>query len=435
MKKGFLFTRGHTLVAEKDSALLEYVGALAKMVKGGIAKHDSHEHALLLPVDTGALEATKSLAKRHASPGLKYIVVIGIGGSNLGTKAVYDALRGGHDLALLHMPKLLFLDTFSHNAVEEIDEILRRGIKSSNEIVINLISKSGTTTESIANFELLFQTLEKRFSDIGSRVVCTTDTDSALWVEGKRRGFGLLPIPLLVGGRYSVFSAVGLFPLLLAGIDIEGFREGGRDMLRAALSSDKHENWATRSAEELFTAMHAGCTMFNIFHFNPELESLGKWECQLIAESLGKETNLFGEIVRMGITPIVSVGSSDLHSMGQLYFGGPRDKFTMLVRAEEGVGTRIQTGGILSSLVKGISGKSGSEIMEAIFWGVKSAYEKKGLPFSTVRLPTVSPYTLGLYMEWRMATVIYLAKLMNVNPFDQPNVEDYKKITREILAR
>ena len=429
MKKGFSYTKAHTLVAQKDSALKQYIPALANTVKEDAGKYDSHEHALFLPLDQEILKNAKSMAKRYAGPKLKYVIVIGIGGSNLGTKALYDALYRGTS----RTPKLLFLDTLSHNVLSAIEETLKREVKNSSEVLINLISKSGTTTESIANFELLYQILEKRFSDIGSRVVCTTDTDSALWAEGKRRDFGLLSIPTLVGGRYSVFSAVGIFPLLLAGVDVDAFREGGADMLHLVVSSEQDKNHAKAAAEELFAAMHAEYTIVNIFHFNPELESLGKWERQLIAESLGKEINLSGEIVHTGITPIVSIGSTDLHSMAQLYFGGPKDKFTMLVRAGEEADVRIPTNGTLSSLVGGIPGKTGAEIMEAIFEGVKSAYEKKKLPFAVVRLPAISPYTLGFYMEWRMATVMYLAKLMNINAFDQPNVEDYKSVTRALL--
>ena len=105
----------------------------------------------------------------------------------------------------------------------------------------------------------------------------------------------------------------------------------------------------------------------------------------------------------------------------------------MFVRAEVPTDSRIDPRGVCGTLVEGTTGKTSSEIMEAILSGVMHAYEKHHLPFSEARLPEISNYSLGLYMEWRMATVIYLAKLMNVNAFDQPNVEDYKKKTRELL--
>ena len=434
MSKEFSVDRTHAFAAIPSSTLIPYVTELAEMMRAGTSGRSAHEESLLLPTDPGVLLAAQIMKERYASTALKYVVVVGIGGSNLGTKAVYDALYGNEDLGRTRMPKLLFLDTVSTPLVTALEEILLSAT-TSKEILVNLISKSGTTAESIANFEVVYEALKKRFADIDSRIVCTTDVDSALWTLGKERSFGLLPIPLHVGGRYAVFSLVGIFPLLLAGVPVEEFRKGGTEMLHASTSLEQENNPATRAAEELFTAMHEGCTMLNIFHFNPELESLGKWERQLIAESLGKEKDLDGNIVYAGITPIVSIGSTDLHSMAQLYFGGPRDKFTMLIRATEHTEARVPTDGVLTSLVGGISGKSQAAIMEAIVAGVAGAYQKNALPFISVRLPSVSAYTLGLYMEWRMATVMYTAKLMQLNPFDQPNVEDYKSGTRKILSQ
>jgi len=433
MPKGLSFTTHHDLPVEIHDNLRAYVSELSEVVEEKSDDYSTPPHALQLPADAHIMEEVAIAAKRYSSPHLKYVLVIGIGGSYLGTKAVYDALVGGEYGGSAQRTKLLFLETFSPQALENVNRILATEVHSSNELLINLISKSGTTTEPIANFQLLYGDLSKRFSDIATRVVCTTDVGSALWIEGARLGFGLLSVPTHVGGRYSVFSSVGLFPLLLAGVDVDGFREGGKDMLQAVLSLDEKKNYAVRSAQEMFSALSLGCSMFNIFHFNPELESLGKWERQLIAESIGKEKDLSGKVVYAGITPIVSIGSSDLHSMVQLYLGGPRDKFTMFVRAEVPTDPRIDPRGVCGTLVEGTTGKTSSEIMEAILSGVMHAYEKHHLPFSEARLPEISNYSIGLYMEWRMATVIYLAKLMNVNAFDQPNVEDYKKKTRELL--
>jgi glucose-6-phosphate isomerase len=434
MSNEFSVDRTHAFPLPSSSALTPYVAELAEMVHAGTSGRGLHEESLLLPTDSGVLIAAEIMKERYAHAELKYVVVVGIGGSNLGTKAVYDALYGNEDLGRARMPKLLFFDTASVSTLRVFDEILLSATNA-QEILINLISKSGNTAESIANFEVLYQVLEKRFSDIASRVVCTTDVDSALWLLGKSRGFGLLPIPAHVGGRFSVFSPVGIFPLLLAGVPVAEFREGGAEMLRTVTLLDQENNPAIKAATELFVAMHEGCAMLNIFHFNPELESLGKWERQLIAESLGKEKDLDGKVVHTGITPIVSIGSTDLHSMAQLYFGGPRDKFTMLIRATENTEVRVSAEGMLAPLVGGIGGKSEAEIMEAILAGVEGAYTKNALPFISVRLPSVSARTLGLYMEWRMATVMYTAKLMHVNPFDQPNVEDYKVVTKALLNK
>ncbi|OGZ14637.1 MAG: hypothetical protein A3H76_05740 [Candidatus Lloydbacteria bacterium RIFCSPLOWO2_02_FULL_54_12] len=413
-------------------ALDAYIGEIAAMKEGAAGKYSVHESSLFLPLDEKILAEAESQGEKYVSAQLRYIVVIGIGGSNLGAKAVYDALRGTYDPARPQKPKLVFLDTLSHDTFRALDELFEARVEHSEQVLINIVSKSGTTAESVANFALLYRSLAKRLPDIASRIVATTDRDSLLWKAGEKHGWGLLAIPLPVGGRFSVFSAVGLFPLLAAGIDVREFCRGAAEMCRAITSPDE-TNPARRPAEELFAAMRSGCSMVNLFYFHPELESLGKWERQLIAESLGKEKDVTGKTVHAGITPLVSIGSTDLHSMAQLYFGGPRDKFTLLIRASETKGDRIPEEGPLSDIVPGLAGKETSAVMDAIYRGVSAAYKAHALPHGEVLLSTVSSHALGQYMEWRMATVMYLAKLMKVNAFDQPNVEDYKSVTKKLL--
>ncbi len=396
--------------------------------------YETREHVIRLPADASMIAETKHMAERFYSSTLRYVVVIGIGGSNLGAKAVYDALRGSLDLASPNEPKIIFLDTVSTHLLHAITEMLLTKTTHAEEIIINLVSKSGSTTESIANFELLMETLASRLLDIEKRVVITTDNGSPLWKLGEERGYGLLTIPKMVGGRYSVFSTVGLFPLMLAGIDVVELCEGAKNVLESLEPNSPSGNRAKRAAEELYSYHKSGCSILNLFFFNPELESLGKWERQLVGESLGKEKDKSGKTVHAGITPIVSIGSTDLHSMAQLYFGGPRDKYTMLIHAGEITSRKIQAEPLLPGLIAHLGGKSPTEVMEAIFSGVMDAYTTNELPFVEVRMSRLSAHTLGMYLQWRMLTVIYLAHLMHVDPFDQPNVEDYKKGTRERLA-
>ena len=419
--------------ASNAHGLSDYVNELRMLVSQNSEEYPLHEHLLKLPRDQRVLALTEEAAARYRSDRLKYVIVIGIGWSNLGAKAVYDAMRGVLGELTTASPKLLFADTVSSSLLSNMTEFLEHHVTHADELVINLISKSGTTTESIVNFEILYRSLAEKFPDIASRIVVTTDHGSRLWNEGERLGFGLLPIPNEVGGRYSVFSAVGLFPLLLAGIDIMELRAGGSAMLEQCILDNISLNPALIAAQTIHAAHQEGATIHNLFLFNPELESLGKWERQLIAESLGKECDLSGAVVRAGITPIVSIGSTDLHSMAQLYFGGPRDKFTTIVQADAPRQPRVSDQEVLHELVSGLSGKSPSDIMQAIVSGVRVAYKKNKLPVALVRLSEISPYTLGAYLLWRMATVMYLAKLMRVNAFDQPNVEDYKIATREFL--
>lgn len=433
MKSTLQFTYHTQKKSEVPETLLGYVNELSSIAIQDSGEYVSHEHSIRLPRDSKIFTDAQAAADKYKTDHLKYIVVIGIGGSNLGAKAVYDALRGQLDYLGDAYPKMLFADTISASLLSDMIALFDRTLTASNQIVINLVSKSGGTTESIANFELLYRALVGKFPDIASRIVFTTDFESKFWNEGRRLGFGLLLIPKEVGGRYSVFSSVGAFPLLLAGVDVTTMRIGASEMLSLCVSDDVEENPALHAALAMHDAMSEGVTMHNIFLFNPEMESLGKWERQLIAESLGKEKDVDGKIVHVGITPIVSIGSTDLHSMAQLYFGGPRDKFTMLVHAPSRKTIRLPEEDVLQGLVPGLSEKTPDDIMRAIIGGVRAAYEKNSLPFMEVDFTELSERSIGAYFMWRMVTVMYLAKLLHVNAFDQPNVEDYKMTTRELL--
>jgi glucose-6-phosphate isomerase len=173
-----------------------------------------------------------------------------------------------------------------------------------------------------------------------------------------------------------------------------------------------------------------------LFLFANDLESLGKWCRQLMAESLGKEFNRKGKTANVGITPDVSIGSTDLHSMAQLYLGGPHDKFTVFLSVENS-NSHISVPRLkgYSNLVYGIQGKSLESIMGAIFEGTKGAFRKGKRPFMEIKLPGKSEYALGQFLQFKMIETIYLGFLLGVNPFDQPNVESYKEETRRILRK
>jgi glucose-6-phosphate isomerase len=161
---------------------------------------------------------------------------------------------------------------------------------------------------------------------------------------------------------------------------------------------------------------------------------MGKWYRQLMRESIGKEHDKEGNVAHIGITPMVSIGSTDLHSMAQLYFGGPRDKFTCFVSAPQEEDVAISQEQVFLHLVEGIQGKTFAQIMEAIMGGVRAAYQKNELPYVDIALPEISEVVLGQYLQFRMMEMMFLAQFLNVNAFDQPNVEDYKAETRKLLV-
>ncbi len=422
------------------SHYVEHLSVVASDFNEKEINYEEAESSINLPFDKEAYEKVKEVAEKTRTKFLKYIIIVGIGGSNLGTKAVVDGVRGTIDSFLgadKEIPKIIFAGTTSPKLLDGIRKILKENIETPEEVLVNVVSKSGTTTETIANFEIIYSFLKERFGNeetIKNRIVVTTDYESELWKIADLRGFELLAVPKNVGGRYSIFSAVGLFPLMLAGVNTERLLEGARTMREICIKKDLSDNPALISAVLIFLHNKKDVSINNTFFFNPHFESVGRWYRQLMGESIGKKYSTDDREVNVGITPIISVGSADLHSMAQLYLGGPKDKFTTFVYApEDSKEVIVPKDIIFPGLVEGVEGKELGTIMDAIFRGAKEAYKKDGLPFVEVILKDTGEYTLGQFLQFKMIEMMYLARLFEVNAFDQPNVEDYKRVTRRIL--
>lgn len=449
------------IIIEAAEKLQPYVRTLRAVVNQG--DYSAPESSLNLPSDASILKDVTMLVKKMVTKRLKYVVVVGIGGSNLGTKAIYDALNGYTDpLEPSRFPRMIFAETVDAEYLSKLNVLLRKTVKAPVEVLVVVISKSGGTTETMANADVIMAALEKRWPrKAAERIVVITDRGSKLWQLAETRQLEHLAIPDSVGGRYSVFSSVGLFPLAAAGISITELLSGAKEMREHCLNngpinqsnrvlsrepsnytSALENNPALASAITLFLNHSRGFTINDTFLFHPELESLGKWYRQLMGESIGKEYDRESKIVHTGITPTVSIGSTDLHSMGQLYLGGPRDKFTTFVTTaksstviSERHSPTVPANGYFSQLIPGLQKKSLPAIMDAILQGVIIAYGKQRFPYTQVILDDLSPRSLGEFLQFKMVEMMYLGQLMNVNPFDQPNVELYKVETRRILKR
>ena len=394
--------------------------------------YEAYESSILLPGDEGMLASVTTLASQKAGAELRYHIVVGIGGSNLGTKAVYDALYGAWDvLEPSRTSKLLFAETTDPEWLTKASKLIDM-LESPQEVIVSVISKSGGTTETLANFEIIMHALGTKFGDVRNRVVAITDEGSALWEQAGAQNISRLAIPKPVGGRFSVLSAVGLFPLATVGVDITALLDGARTMRDRCVTEGGQRSAAT-SATLLAHHLSEGKTINDNFFFHPELESLGKWYRQLMGESVGKADSLNGETVHTGITPTISLGSTDLHSVGQLYLGGPRDKFTTFVYTAETADISVPPQRVFPELIPAITKKTAKTILEAILDGVKIAYQKAGLPFMEIAMERIDEQTIGAFLQFKMIEMMYLGQLLNVNTFDQPSVEAYKVETKKIL--
>ncbi len=420
-------------IIKTASQLADYAKHLQQVVESG--NYEAAESSINLPSDQDVLTQSQEMKKQKVTNKLKYIIDIGIGGSNLGTKAIYDAFFGYYDILedqREYNAKMIFVDTNEEEFLAKLCKFIEK-LNDKEEVLINAISKSGGTTETIANLEIVMAAMERKFPGSKDRLVITTDENSPLWVKAQEMRVAVLPLAKQVGGRFSVFSNVGIFPLTAIGINVEAIRDAATKIRDLCLNEDPAQNPAMQSAAILYLHYKNGKKINDNFFFTPQLESIGKWYRQLMGESVGKEHDLQGNPAHTGITPTVSLGSTDLHSVGQLYLGGPKDKITTFVSAAKPKYEARVPETLQFPLVEHINGKRASQIMDAIKDGVKIAYKNQEQPFTEIILDEINESGLAEFMQFKMVEMMYLGKLMNVNTFDQPHVELYKVETKKIL--
>jgi glucose-6-phosphate isomerase len=420
----------------------EILNLLEKQLQPEIERiNTAHAHnystdyaSINLPFDKDLIKTIQYAVKEKKSLQPTTLVVIGIGGSNLGTIAVLEGLRGKF-YNEHYTINVYFLDTVDTDHVSDIAQLVEHELATGNNIVINVISKSGTTTETIANFEVFLELLKNhRPYNYHNFVVATTDKDSPLWQLAQNEEFICLEIPDNVGGRYSVFSAAGLFPLCFLGVNIENICEGAQSGYWLSTQKSFSENPAALSASLIVTHYKQGNIIHDTFLFSVALAGLGAWYRQLSAESVGKAYDRNNTLINTGVLPTISIGSTDLHSVAQLYLAGPYNRFTTFIAIEENKSNiMVPNYEEFEALVPKIQNKSLTTIMNAILEGTKKAYFNDNRPFISIALPEKSTYYIGQFMQIKMIEIMYLGFLLNVNPFDQPQVENYKKETKEIL--
>lgn len=398
-----IHTSSTVLPQEERSALAQACSSYEEyMRKASMNDMSIPESALFFPPQEKAVK----LAAQFREEGVKVCVVIGIGGSSLGTKAIYEALkedaRGG----------IIFVESVDPERVRYALDAISPYTKA-EEIACVIVSKSGKTLETISAAHTIVDTLHERFSDtVDKHIVAISDVDSPLTHEAQKRGWYTLSIPRHIGGRFSVLTAVGAFPLACVGIDIERVIAGARE--RSAFFRENKTDSAQKRAVELYAAYQSGVRALSIFVFDNRLYAFGVWYQALLAESIGKEGK--------GIMPIVMKGSDDLHALGQYLYDGPDIVSTHIFSAERDVDilSRDTTLGM---------------VHDAITDAFLETYQDKGrLCARTHMTEGVTPEAVGELLAEQMITVMILGCLFGVNTFDQPGVEAYKERARKIMA-
>lgn len=380
------------------------------------------EASLVLPF----LDARADIRRAKERFGnLKHLFVVGIGGSSLGIEAVASAFPYSTTAALT------VFDTLSVARIAHALSELKQRALSKDDIAICIISKSGSTTETITNAALLLSKLEAHYGEsLALRAMVITDKDSALDVCAQQNGYAIFYIPHAVGGRFSVFSAAGVIPLSLMGIDVSALLSGAKETIERILD----EGGETVLKARAIASFHEhGITTLDTFVFDSRLFAYALWRRQLLAESLGKSEDIVGTRGIYGPLPTASqVG--DLHSVAQLYLSGARGIHTDFVTFEIYDDAPLPEHPLLA-IIPALQGKHTTDISRALQSGVLETYEQQKLSFSEYQLAKLSLYELGALMATNMLETMYVAKLLHLNAFDQPNVELYKKNMREHLAQ
>lgn len=386
-------------------------------------EYNFDECSMLLPFDQKHFEISTEIADKYNDPEVELIVLIGIGGSNLGASAILSALSTSNT----KYREVIFVDTTDPGIIQEALTKLETTYQRQKKAFLILVSKSGTTPESISNFGMLYEKFKHVESNYKEKLFVITMDGTPLWDFAISEELILLDHISMVGGRYSVMSNVGIFPLTLAGVNTESLLSGARTAVDNSLNQNLNENQAAQSALTLYQHMQEKRNIYNLFIFSKALENAGKWYRQLMGESTGKQ--------RQGMTPIISIGSVDLHSVAQLFFEGPDDKYTTLLNVKNSEIDYSMPNNSLDTVVNKISKYSSQTMFASIYQGVVQAYIKSQLPFSEISFHKIDEATLGEFMQFKMIEIMFLAKLMNVNAFDQPGVELYKEETRQILKK
>jgi glucose-6-phosphate isomerase len=353
------------------------------------------------------------------------LIAIGIGGSYLGARAAIEFLSTTFDDK--RTPRVIFA---GHHINSDYCRDLLDLIEHKN-VSINVISKSGTTTEPGITFRVLRQFMIKKYGKTGAskRIIATTDpSHGALRALATSDGYSTFPIAPDIGGRFSVLSPVGLFPISVAGIDIRKMVRGAREAMDFCSGDNPGSNMAAMYAATRNILLRQGKTMEVLAGFQPQLHFICEWWKQLAGESEGKD--------RCGIFPAAVDYTTDLHSLGQWMQEGLRNVFETFLFVKNSRATiAVPKFDDDSDGLNYLASKSFEEVNEQAYFGTILAHMDGHVPVAAIELHDRSEETLGQLFYFFEKAIAISGYLLRVNPFDQPGVEAYKKNMFALLSK
>ena len=398
-----------------------------KQLRTAITKLATSPPGFIEILDEGDAIAERCRAGAAQLTHFETIVVLGIGGSALGARAVRDAL------APEHASRLVVIDNIDPDTI-----VRTRDSLDPKRTAFFIVSKSGSTAETAAQMILFRTWLEEAGRNPAEQMFLITDPENGpLRALANRDGYRSLEIPPRVGGRFSVLTPVGLLPAAVLGVDPAELLAGGRALWHAVRDHEDHPllDWV---AAHSIRAEKEGQQIQVLMSYSDRLSTLGDWFAQLWGESLGKKFDRAGKVVHRGSTPLAAVGATDQHSLVQLFAEGPADK-QFLILGLDGTKTPLTPIGdeaaALSADFGYLGGHSIDELFEAERVGTIQALGAAGRAVSRLQLDKLDAATLGaLFVFFELATVL-AAELLDVDPYDQPGVEAGKIIAFARMGR
>ncbi len=366
------------------------------------------------------------------------ILVLGIGGSALGGLAVTEALLKPYWNLLTQeqrsgLPRIFFLDNIDPDTMNGLFQIL-----DLKKTLVNVITKSGSTAETMSQFMVVKNLLEQELgADYRKNIVATTDKKTGILRQiAEQEGYKTFVVPDDVGGRFSVFSAVGLLPFALVGLDVDSMVNGIKDMDLALKNTDINENIAAQNALiHYLMDTQKGKNLSVMMPYSSRLKYVSDWYVQLWAESLGKNKDKFGNNVNVGPTPIKALGATDQHSQIQLYNEGPNDKVINFIRVRE-FDTILDIPRIFEYTGIGyLGGKTINRLINAEADSTRVALADCLRPTVTISLEKVDAYNVAQLLYMLEVQTAIAGELYNINTFNQPGVEQAKNYTYALMGR
>ena len=365
-------------------------------------------------------------------------VVLGIGGSALGPMAVQQAInhpyyneisrekRGGY-------PRFYVADNVDPEKLVYLFETI-----DITKTMFNVISKSGSTSETMSQFMIIKKMLEEKLGEKASEhIVCTTDKEKGNLIKiAKEEGYKTFIIPAGVGGRFSELTPVGLLPAAFCGINIKELLKGAAVMDEMCKNDDIYKNPAYMYSILNYLSIKNGQNICVMMPYADSLKFISDWYAQLWAESLGKKYDNEGKEVYAGSTPVKALGATDQHSQVQLYAEGPFDKIITFIGVEKfkksitipEIYTDIPSLGFLAGVTQ-------DDLIKTEQIATEYALLKAGKPNMTITLPEVNENTLGQLLYLFEVATAFTGELLNINAFDQPGVEEGKNATYAYFGR